>query len=122
MRGGGDVTNLHQIIFSIFSHGLSSTLTLKCADIFCFDFRSNFLVSVSFLINIGKEMSLPGFRRKPSGSIVLDQKFRSRIKCLGEIYFHLTKSWNHVFIIVKTNASGISGGRLVFGLFYILNM
>ena len=31
-------------------------------DIFCFDFRSNFLVSSSFLINIGKEMSLPGFR------------------------------------------------------------
>ena len=31
-------------------------------DIFCFDFRSNFLVSISFLINIGKEMSLPGFR------------------------------------------------------------
>ena len=32
-------------------------------DICCFDFRSNFLVSISFLINIGKEMSLPGFRR-----------------------------------------------------------
>ena len=31
-------------------------------DIFCFDFRSNFLVSISFLINVGKEMSLPGFR------------------------------------------------------------
>ena len=31
-------------------------------DICCFDFRSNFLVSISFLINIGKEMSLPGFR------------------------------------------------------------
>ena len=28
----------------------------------CFDFRSNYLVSISFLINIGKEMSLPGFR------------------------------------------------------------
>ena len=31
-------------------------------DICCFDFRSNFLYSISFLINIGKEMSLPGFR------------------------------------------------------------
>ena len=31
-------------------------------DICCFDFRSNFLVSISFLINIGKEISLPGFR------------------------------------------------------------
>ena len=31
-------------------------------DIFCFDFRSNFLISISFQINIGKEMSLPGFR------------------------------------------------------------
>ena len=29
-------------------------------EICCFDFRSNFLVSVSFLINIGKEMSLRG--------------------------------------------------------------
>ena len=32
-------------------------------DIFCFDFRSNFLGSLSFLINIGKEMSVPGFRK-----------------------------------------------------------
>ena len=32
-------------------------------DLFCFDFRSNFLVSVSFLINIRKEMFLPGFHR-----------------------------------------------------------
>ena len=31
-------------------------------DIFCFDFRSNVLVSFSFLINIGKEMSHPGYR------------------------------------------------------------
>ena len=31
-------------------------------DICCFDLRSNFLVSVPFLINIGKEMSLSGFR------------------------------------------------------------
>ena len=29
----------------------------------CFDFRSNFLVSISFLINIETEISLPGFRR-----------------------------------------------------------
>ena len=29
-------------------------------DICCFDFRSNFLVSISFRINIGKEMSFPG--------------------------------------------------------------
>ena len=33
-------------------------------DICCFDFHSNFLVSISFLINIGKEMSLPGFRKE----------------------------------------------------------
>ena len=32
-------------------------------DICCFDFRSNFLVSIFFLINIGKEVSLPGFRK-----------------------------------------------------------
>ena len=33
----------------------------------CFDFRSNFIVSVSFLINIGKGMSLPGFRKGDIG-------------------------------------------------------
>ena len=31
-------------------------------DICCFDIRSNFLISISFPINIGKEMSLPEFR------------------------------------------------------------
>ena len=36
-------------------------------DSFCFDFLSSILVSIffvstSFLVNIGKEMSLPGFR------------------------------------------------------------
>ena len=36
-------------------------------DICCFDFRSNFLVSISFLINIGKETSLPGFRKGDIG-------------------------------------------------------
>ena len=36
-------------------------------DICCFDFGSNFLVSISFLINIGKEMSLPGFRKRDIG-------------------------------------------------------
>ena len=36
-------------------------------DICCFDFRSNFLVSISFLINIGKEMSLPGLRKGDIG-------------------------------------------------------
>ena len=36
-------------------------------DICCFDFRSNFLVSISFLINVGKEMSLPGFRKGDIG-------------------------------------------------------
>ena len=41
---------------------------------FCFDFRSNFLVSISFLINIGKEMSLPGFRTKLCFVFVLWKK------------------------------------------------
>ena len=36
-------------------------------DICCFDFRSNFLVSISFLINVGKVMSLPGFRKGDIG-------------------------------------------------------
>ena len=42
-----------------------------------FDFRSNFLVSISLLINIGKEMSLPGFRTTESrhfGLLFLDHK------------------------------------------------
>ena len=43
-------------------------------DIFCFDFRSDFLVSISFLVNTGKEMFLPGFR---SNMIVLSSKQKS---------------------------------------------
>ena len=59
------------------------------------------------------------FSRKPSGSNVLGQKFRLRMKCLEVICFFLTRSLTHVFVIVKTNAFGIDGGRLVLGLFYI---
>ena len=59
------------------------------------------------------------FSRNPSGSIVLGQKFRLRMKCLEVICFFLTRSLTHVFVIVKTNAFGIEGGRLVLGLFYI---
>ena len=62
------------------------------------------------------------FSRKPSGSIVLGQKFRLRMKCLEVFFSYLTRSLTHVFVIVKTNAFGIDGGRLVLGLFYILNM
>ena len=62
------------------------------------------------------------FSREPSGSIVLGQKFRLRMKCLEVICSYLTRSLTHVFVIVKTNAFGIDGGRLVLGLFYILNM
>ena len=36
-------------------------------DFCCFDFRSNFLVSISFLINIGKEMSLQRFHKGDIG-------------------------------------------------------
>ena len=42
-------------------------------EIFFFDICSNFLVSISFLINIGKEMSLPEFR------IYKSNKYRSLI-------------------------------------------
>ena len=62
------------------------------------------------------------FIREPSGSIVLSQKFRLRMKCLEVICSYLTRSLTHVFVIVKTNAFGIDGGRLVLGLFYILIM
>ena len=44
------------------------------------------------------------------------------MKCLEVFCSYLTRSWTHVFVIVKTNAFGIDGGRLVLGLFYILNM
>ena len=59
------------------------------------------------------------FSREPSGSIVLGQKFRLRMKCLEVICSYLTRSLTHVFVIGKTNAFGIYGGRLVLGLFYI---
>ena len=62
------------------------------------------------------------FSREPSGSIALDQTFRLRMKCLEDFCSYLTRSWTHVFVIAKTNAFGIDGGRLVLGLFYILNM
>ena len=62
------------------------------------------------------------FSMEPSGSIVLGQKFRLRMKCLDVICSYLIRSWTHVFVIVKTNSFRIHGGRLVFGLFYILNM
>ena len=57
------------------------------------------------------------FSREPSGSVVFDQRFRLWMKCFEEICFHLTRSE-----IVKTNACGIDGGRLVLGLLYSLNM
>ena len=62
------------------------------------------------------------FSKEPSGSIALDQKFRLRMKCLKVICSYLTRSWTHVFVIVKTNAFGVDEGRLVLGLFNILNM
>ena len=66
--------HLNSILFSCFNfHSILyrfNDLLYRLNDIisrlneipFCFDFRSNFLVSISFLINIGKEMSLPGLR------------------------------------------------------------
>ena len=62
------------------------------------------------------------FSRESSGSIVLGQEFCLRMKCLEVICSYLTRSLTHVFVIVTTNAFGIDGGRLVLGLFYILNM
>ena len=62
------------------------------------------------------------FSREPSSSIVLAQKFHLQMKCLEVICSYLTRLLTHVFVIVKTNAFGIDGGRLVLRLFYILNM
>ena len=39
------------------------------------------------------------------------------MKCLEVIYSYLTRSLTYVFVIVKMNALGIDGGRLVLGLF-----
>ena len=49
---------------------------------------------------------------------MLDQKFRLWMKCLEVICSYLTRSWTHVFVIVKTNAFGIEGGRIVFFLHF----
>ena len=40
---------------------------------------------------------------------MLDQKFRLRMKSLEVICSYLTRSWTHVFVIVKMNAFGIDG-------------
>ena len=53
---------------------------------------------------------------------MLGQKFRLQMKCLEVICTYLTRSLTDIVVIVKTNAFGIDGGRLVIGLFYILNM
>ena len=58
--------------------------------------------------------TLCGFHTRP--------KFHLRMKCLEVICSYLTRSWTHVFVIVKTNAFGIDEGKLVLGLFYILNI
>ena len=62
------------------------------------------------------------FSREPSGSIVLGQKFHLLMECLEVICSYLTRSLTHVLVIVKTNAFGTDGGKLVLRLFYILNM
>ena len=50
---------------------------------FCFDFRSNFLVSISLLINIGEEMSLPGFRRSKEELVLLTSEDAWQIVIIG---------------------------------------
>ena len=44
------------------------------------------------------------------------------MKFLEEICFYLTRAWNDIFVIVKTNVFGIDRGRLVVGLFHISSM
>ena len=41
------------------------------------------------------------------------------MKFLEEICFYLIRSWNDIFVIVKTNVFMFDGGRLVLGLFHI---
>ena len=57
--------NFHSILyrFNDLLYRLNDIINRLTSYLFFFNFRSNFLVSISFLINIGKEMSLPGFRR-----------------------------------------------------------
>ena len=55
--------NFHSILnrFNDLIYRLNDIIS-RLNVIFFVYFRSNYLVSISFLINIGKEMSLPGFR------------------------------------------------------------
>ena len=55
-------------------------------DISCFDIRSNFLVSISFLINIGKEMSLPGFRTSPCSGLMQNNSLQFSIASNTVLY------------------------------------
>ena len=75
-----------------------------------FDFCSNFLVSISFLINIGKEMSLPGFRTHvPPISIDLISDLMQNGKitdfdnnCEYQLFF---KTHFPSYLIVNSNAT-----------------
>ena len=56
--------NFHSILyrFNDLLYRLNDIIGRLNEIFFAFDFRFNFFVSISFLINIGKEMSLPVFR------------------------------------------------------------
>ena len=62
------------------------------------------------------------FSREPYGKPCVGPKISFMEEMLEETCFYPTRSWNHVFVIVKTYAFGIDGGRLILGLFYVLNM
>ena len=64
----------------------------------------NYLHWLAFLLARG---TFYLFSREPLGSIVLDQKFCLRMKCLEVICSYLTRSWTHVFVIVKTKSMGV---------------
>ena len=72
----------------------------------CFDFRSNFLVSISFLINIRKEMSLPWFHRKHSvvGVTLLPETLYHLLCFCGAIPSRLKITLKSVTYFLKLSA------------------
>ena len=58
----------------------------------CFDFYSYFLVLISCQINMGKEISLPGFRKKRLQCI--DKSTDAKTQTAAKLNFEFTSSDN----------------------------
>ena len=74
-------------------------------------------LSCSFAVHFRKT-----FLQGTIGQHCVGPKLSFTDEMFGSNLFLSDKIVTHIFVIVKTNAFGIDGGRLVLGLFYILNM